>query len=244
MKKLLKFSLILTLSFSILSCTKKQNNSKTEAPETPKTSVSDTKVKKNFAGHCSLELFKAEEGYLKPHTVVKKDLNADGTEDTFFLYGEGDSFNTCIHLKNKDNGYSLVHSSKTSYDSMFKMQGLNGYQLIAKGKEVLKCGIVEGTLPPMNDEVKNSVKNKYIMWTDGAEEFNPNYGMPDISYFLNLGIFRPVEIYTFDGMNLKKITNQVETYKVFKVNILNQVLKNKNLTEECHKSIEDLIKSI
>lgn len=243
----LNFFSALTLVVFILSCSKKES---TLAPNddigTDQTAAASEPVSPPaILEPCSIKRLEGQSGDYPPHTVVRADLNGDTKKDLFFLYGEEDVFRTCVLLKTENNDYKLVHTSDSAYDTIFKFPSLkSGLQLLELGPNELKCGPMEDSLPPLSRKTKSKIRAQYKLWTKGTGKFNFTYNMPDMFPIFNFGLFQKSKIYSFVGNDKIDVTQKITEYKAFKIEVINDVLKNKSLSPDCSLSLKRLLKSL
>lgn len=238
----MNYFLVATVIISTIfsSCLKKEEAASiVKRPQRSEKSTQPKVRKAKRVSPCSLELLDRE-GF-EPHTLVKDDLNNDGKKDIFFLYGEEDYFNTCIHLKDENEGFKLVHSDHTTYNSVFKFPGHENLQNIVAGPHQLNCGMIEGSLPKLSKDVLKKVKTKYLEWTKGTSKYNFTYNMPDIFPVINLALFQIPSFYRFEKNEKINITEELTIYRDFKIQILKSIIKDQSLKPECKASIEKVL---
>lgn len=237
---MIKWIFIALTIFLSVSCAKKDQASDVKEQTIKEANDLASEAKKKFVPLCSVEKLKDDQSDYPVHTTVKKDLNGDGLEDLFFLYGEEDFFTTCINLQKKDGSFVTVQADENSYNSVFEFAKYKGLVLLVKGKDELDCGVIEGSLPPISEKTMKKIDMQYKKWTKNTSEFNID---KDTSLY-PLALFSLNKFYSFKGLSKLDVTDKMKEYKSFKKGILKDILKEQDITKICKESLENLLKKL
>lgn len=200
-------------------------------------------------------------GDFGPHSLHMVDLNIDDKPDLFFYTGSEDVFSTHIFLANytdaEMSGYARdhfkpVYSNHNDYSILIDPDKDGHPEILDSGysgktnRSGFGCtgnpsGIIidKNNRITLSDSVRSEIVSKYFEITNGLDDYNFDYSMPDVYPVFNTFILSPVKIVRIEGNRAVDVTSSFPEYLHWRIGILRQIKQES--PETCRDRIDSVI---